>query len=88
VREREAEKIPRQKIYSILRNAGLVKRRWRRHYAVINTSRARHRHVIDTSWFHYQSSWLSRDPSACWEIPLQTYLKDYTASGCGSPANE
>jgi hypothetical protein len=27
VREREAEKIPRQKIYSILRNAGLVKRR-------------------------------------------------------------
>ena len=27
VREREAEKIPRQKIYSILRNAGFVKRR-------------------------------------------------------------
>ena len=27
VREREAEKIPRQKIYSILKNAGLVKRR-------------------------------------------------------------
>jgi hypothetical protein len=27
VRDREAEKIPRQKIYSILKNAGLVKRR-------------------------------------------------------------
>lgn len=27
VREREAEKIPRQKIYSILKNAGLVQRR-------------------------------------------------------------
>jgi hypothetical protein len=27
VREREAEKIPRQKIYSILKNAGLVRRR-------------------------------------------------------------
>ena len=38
VREREAEKIPRQKIYSILRNAGFVKRRWKVHGHIAVTS--------------------------------------------------
>jgi hypothetical protein len=47
VREREAEKIPRQKIYSILKNAGFVKRRWKDHEHIIVTS------LMTRTWTDY-----------------------------------
>lgn len=50
VREREAEKIPRQKIYSILRNAGLVKRRWKGHGNIAVTSSENYSDVINDTW--------------------------------------